>query len=132
MGEACYHFSAEPADWKAASLACRALRAHLLELESAAERLAVGAALRADERLRGAAAWTGGLNPGLLWIWAHSARPVADNHSAVPGAGRCLALAPAATADDYALEGRECALRHRFVCEREPDRANEIKAGRLS
>lgn len=42
--------------------------------------------------------WTGGLNPGLLWIWAHSARPVAGNGSVgdanttVVGEGRCLAL----------------------------------------
>ncbi|XP_026333206.1 uncharacterized protein LOC113240180 isoform X2 [Hyposmocoma kahamanoa] len=124
VGEACYHFSAEAADWKAANLACRKLRANLLELDSAAERRAVAAAMLADKRIRGTDVWTGGLNPGLLWIWSHSARPVAGNGTAggnetvtVVGEGRCLAFVHDPTLNTYVYRGQECALRHRFVCE---------------
>lgn len=53
VGETCYHFSAEAADWKSANLACRRLRANLLELESAAERLTVISAMLGDKRIRG-------------------------------------------------------------------------------
>ncbi|GLH05435.1 Uncharacterized protein GBIM_11037 [Gryllus bimaculatus] len=101
----CYRFARDAVDWKAAAASCRAQGAALLELEDARETKALLAHLRATQHLRGTAFWTGGLNPGLLWLWAGSGRPVAANASAaaahgvgaqdgVRGAGRCLQLAP--------------------------------------
>lgn len=68
--------------------------------------------------------WTGGLNPGLLWIWANSARPVVPKDSTRPedqiaGSGRCLRLTPNAAAKVYAYSGAECSNRHRYVCKHE-------------
>lgn len=68
--------------------------------------------------------WTGGLNPGLLWIWANSARPVVPKDSTRPedqitGAGRCLRLSPNAVTKVYAYTGAECSNRHRYVCKHE-------------
>ncbi|KAK7874395.1 hypothetical protein R5R35_001492 [Gryllus longicercus] len=124
----CYRFARDAVDWKAAAAACRAQGAALLELEDARETKALLAHLRATQHLRGTAFWTGGLNPGLLWLWAGSGRPVAANASAaaahgvgaqdgVRGAGRCLQLAPApGVAFEY--RGVDCGKRARFVCER--------------
>lgn len=68
--------------------------------------------------------WTGGLNPGLLWIWANSARPVVPKDSTRPedqitGPGRCLRLTPNAATKVYAYSGAECSNRHRYVCKHE-------------
>ncbi|XP_063828431.1 ATP-dependent RNA helicase ddx46-like [Ostrinia nubilalis] len=53
VGAGCYHFSGEAGDWKAASLRCRKLRAHLLELDSADEKRAVLFSLLANKKLKG-------------------------------------------------------------------------------
>uniref|UniRef100_A0A2S2QMU7 C-type lectin domain-containing protein n=1 Tax=Sipha flava TaxID=143950 RepID=A0A2S2QMU7_9HEMI len=68
--------------------------------------------------------WTGGLNPGLLWIWANSARPVVPKDSARPedqitGSGRCLRLTLNAATKVYVYSGAECSNRHRYVCKHE-------------
>lgn len=68
--------------------------------------------------------WTGGLNPGLLWIWANSARPVVPKDSTRPedqvtGSGRCLRLTPNAASKVYMYSGAECSNRHRYVCKHE-------------
>ncbi|XP_038208573.1 uncharacterized protein LOC119829917 [Zerene cesonia] len=130
VGSGCYQWSREAADWKGASLACRRQRAALLEL-APPDRRALLAHTLADRQLSGEDFWTGGLNPGLLWIWSHSARPVeaARNDTAIPGEGRCLALAHSA-AGGYALRGRDCAHRLRYVCQKEEDKttlSNEIE-----
>lgn len=66
--------------------------------------------------LSGADFWTGGLNPGLLWIWSHSATPVASNSSdantagssgtTIVGEGRCLALVASHATADYLYRGQ--------------------------
>lgn len=70
--------------------------------------------------------WTGGLNPGLLWIWSNSARPVASNYTENPsnnnnikGNGRCLKLAYNPTLRGYEYQGSECSVRASYVCEHE-------------
>jgi hypothetical protein len=70
--------------------------------------------------------WTGGLNPGLLWIWSNSARPVASNSTANPsnnnnikGNGRCLKLAYNPTLRGYEYQGSECSVRASYICEYE-------------
>ncbi|KAM3957101.1 uncharacterized protein ACR2FA_008891 [Aphomia sociella] len=136
VGGTCYYFSAEAADWKRANLHCRKLRGNLLEFDSDTERKQVLSALLSDKRLRGDDWWTGGLNPGLLWIWSHSAQAVLGNSTAnstqtgVIGEGRCLALTHDPAAVSYRYRGLDCAEKHRFVCEREEDKerlGNEIE-----
>lgn len=76
--------------------------------------------------------WTGGLNPGLLWIWSHSARAVAANNTntdTVVGEGRCLAWVTDPARNTMVYRGQDCALRHRYICENEEDKTklgNEI------
>lgn len=68
---------------------CRGLGGHLVELETVEENQDVVAHLQTDKQVRGKSFWTGGLNPGLLWIWAGSARPVhQDTKQTVSGDGR--------------------------------------------
>lgn len=68
--------------------------------------------------------WTGGLNPGLLWIWANSARPVLPKKPSnrpeeiVVGTGRCLSLA-LNKAKLYQYQGVDCGHRTRYICEHE-------------
>ncbi|XP_072935498.1 uncharacterized protein [Epargyreus clarus] len=121
VGSGCYQWSREAADWKGASVSCRRQRGALLELPDRAQRRVLVAKLLADQDLKGNDFWTGGLNPGLLWIWSHSARPLDGNGTGVAGAGRCLALAHDAAARDYALRGRDCAAPHRYICQRDDD-----------
>lgn len=67
--------------------------------------------------------WTGGLNPGLLWIWANSARPVSSNttdtSNTIKGSGRCLKLAYNPALRSYAYKGAECSERIPYFCEHE-------------
>lgn len=70
--------------------------------------------------------WTGGLNPGLLWIWSNSARPVASNSTENPsnnnnikGNGRCLKLAYNPVLRGYEYQGSECSVRASYICEYE-------------
>lgn len=63
-------------NWKSANSACRALKANLAEFEKVAENEDIVAYLLNQAKLRGKDFWLGGLNPGLLWIWSNSAKPV--------------------------------------------------------
>lgn len=84
--------------------------------------------------------WTGGLNPGLLWIWANSARPVTghNNHTSsnaiknpggpggeeILGNGRCLKLAHNPATRQYNYQGGDCSARYRFICQLEEPSAS--------
>ncbi|XP_050684709.1 uncharacterized protein LOC126979442 isoform X2 [Leptidea sinapis] len=132
VGEECYWWSSETADWKGASIACRKRHAALLELRSDKQHKVVVSKILADRQLKGVDFWTGGLNPGLLWIWSQSARPVegSGSNSSVPGEGRCLALVHDAARAVYHYRGQDCALAHRYVCQLLHDEgrlANEIE-----
>jgi hypothetical protein len=68
--------------------------------------------------------WTGGLNPGLLWIWADSGRPVSatGGHKKpgkleIRGTGRCLLLAYDGGTRSYNLAGADCAKKQHYMCE---------------
>lgn len=86
--------------------------------------------------LRGKEFWTGGLNPGLLWIWSNSGRPVnvpgaidqkQQNFGGIPGEGRCLNVAYDVTLKSYGYKGIDCGTRHSFICELpENTSSNEI------
>ncbi|XP_045456797.1 uncharacterized protein LOC123666809 [Melitaea cinxia] len=140
----CYSWGAA-ADWKAAARACRNLQASLVELLDHQQQRALLAKLLADKALRGNDFWTGGLNPGLLWIWSHSARPVAlDSNSTttttttstnnttsdIPGEGRCLSLVFDPARNSYSLRGSDCSTPLRYICEADEHRdsiSNEIQ-----
>lgn len=74
----CYHFNRdEHADWKSANGRCRQLGGSLAEFASAREFKAVAEYLAANGTMSTSTSyWLGGLNPGLLWIWSSSAKPV--------------------------------------------------------
>ncbi|KAJ0181503.1 hypothetical protein K1T71_003588 [Dendrolimus kikuchii] len=139
VGSGCYHFSSDSANWKNANYACRKLKGSLLELDTDDERRHLVSKLLAEKRLKGGDFWTGGLNPGLLWIWSHSARPVSSNATnsvnstdpmTIVGEGRCLALVHDPAINSYVYRGQDCSLRHRYVCEKEEDKAklsNEVE-----
>lgn len=63
-------------NWKTANSACRTLNANLAEFEKSSENEDIIAHLLNQAKLRGKDFWLGGLNPGLLWIWSNSAKPV--------------------------------------------------------
>ncbi|CAK1541367.1 unnamed protein product [Leptosia nina] len=130
VGDNCYQWSAEAVDWKGASLACRKQRAPLLELHHDNHRKQLISTILADKQLKGKDFWTGGLNPGLLWIWSHSAKPVeASNSTSIVGEGRCLALIYDPALNNYVYRGQDCALKHRYICQKEEDKtklSNEI------
>ncbi|KAK9721613.1 hypothetical protein QE152_g20815 [Popillia japonica] len=80
--------------------------------------------------------WTGGLNPGLLWIWSNSARPVANpgsHHNKNPsvnilGEGRCLRLNFDSSLRTYTYKGTDCGMRHHYICEYQDNTSsNEIR-----
>ncbi|RLU18586.1 hypothetical protein DMN91_008943 [Ooceraea biroi] len=114
MGQNCYHFSNRDFNWKSSASLCRGMGGHLVEFDSIEESQDVIAGLMSDSNLKGKNFWTGGLNPGLLWIWASSARPVhQDTKQSVIGEGR----------------GEDCGLRQRYICELTVDdeSANKIE-----
>ncbi|KAJ8733594.1 hypothetical protein PYW07_014145 [Mythimna separata] len=133
VGDGCYHVSAEPANWKGASYGCRRLKSNMLEIDSDHEKQQLAASILSNKKYKGADFWTGGLNPGLLWIWSHSARPVANNATSAPaivGEGRCLAWVSDPARNELAYRGQDCALKHRYICEKEEDRtklSNDIE-----
>lgn len=91
IAKICYHFDrSEHADWKTANGRCRSLGGHLAEFSNAREFKAVTEFLaNGTTRFTNASYWLGGLNPGLLWIWSGSAKPVnpASNLAAFGGGG---------------------------------------------
>ncbi|CAF4896144.1 unnamed protein product [Pieris macdunnoughi] len=131
VGGVCYEWSTEPADWKGASIACRKQKAALLELQQDADKRQLLSKLLSDKQFKGKDFWTGGLNPGLLWIWSHSAKPVeASNSSSIVGEGRCLALVYDPAINNYVYRGQDCALKHRYICQKEEDKtklSNEVQ-----
>lgn len=82
VGDNCYLFVVnQPTNWKNANSMCRSYGGHLAELEGLNENNdMVAYLLNHRQMLNGYADyWLGALNPGLLWIWSTSARPVNPN-----------------------------------------------------
>ncbi|XP_015436052.1 PREDICTED: C-type lectin domain family 9 member A [Dufourea novaeangliae] len=117
IGQYCYHFSDREFDWKSSSSLCRGMGGYLIEFEKDDEKRDVFASLQTNSKLKGKHFWTGGLNPGLLWIWASSAKPVHQNtKQTVPGDGRCLKLSYNSTSRLYSYQSDDCGARHRYAC----------------
>ncbi|EFN78141.1 C-type lectin domain family 2 member D3 [Harpegnathos saltator] len=130
MGQNCYHFSNRDFNWKSSASLCRGMGGHLVEFDTIEESQDVIAGLTSDFKLKGKDFWTGGLNPGLLWIWASSGRPVyQDTKQPVIGDGRCLKLSYNASSKIYSYRGEDCGSRQRYICELTVDdeSANKIK-----
>ncbi|CAL1676340.1 unnamed protein product [Lasius platythorax] len=130
MGQNCYHFSNRDFNWKSSASLCRGMGGHLVEFDTIEESQDVIAGLMSDSKLKGKNFWTGGLNPGLLWIWASSARPVhQDTKQSVIGDGRCLKLTFNASSKIYSYRGEDCGLRQKYICELTVDdeSANKIE-----
>nr|CAD7591440.1 unnamed protein product [Timema genevievae] len=129
-GKNCYHFSVREFNWKSSASMCKSLGSTLAELESIEENQDVVTFIQANSYLRGKDYWTGGLNPGLLWIWANSARPVSSNSSSadtnIIGEGRCLKLAYNPATRSYVYQGADCSGRINYICEYEDNRTSRV------
>lgn len=82
IGANCYLFGTQQiVNWKTANNICKSFGAHLSELESTNENSDIIAyLLNHHQQYQGHNNfWLGALNPGLLWIWSSSARPVNPN-----------------------------------------------------
>lgn len=80
ISDNCYYINSnQQVNWKTANSACKALNAHLAEFEKTSENEEIMAYLLNQPNHRGRDFWLGGLNPGLLWIWSNSAKPVNPN-----------------------------------------------------
>lgn len=106
-------------------------------METIEENQDIIAYIQNNAYLRGKDFWTGGLNPGLLWIWSNSARPVktiplGNNNNGtsiqIDGDGRCLRLAYNPGLRSYSYKGTDCSIRYSYICELpENTSSNEIR-----
>lgn len=79
VGDNCYLIvTSQMSNWKTANNVCRSYGAYLAELDTVNENNDMAAYLL-NRRHTFSSFWLGGLNPGLLWIWSTSARPVNPN-----------------------------------------------------
>lgn len=80
INQDCYHVGVkEKLDWKSAAQKCKNMGASLAEFEKVDKFQDVIANILSHQEQRGHDFWLGGLNPGLLWIWSTSAKPVNPN-----------------------------------------------------
>lgn len=81
VGKKCYHFgSNRELNWQSANNLCKTLGAHLAEFEEKIElKQMIKFLVDGSAAEKGKDFWLGGLNPGLLWIWSNSARPINAN-----------------------------------------------------
>lgn len=85
-------------NWQAANNLCKSMNAHLAEFEEKIELKQMTKYLLSDAAAteKGKDFWLGGLNPGLLWIWSNSARPINANTN--------LTLAATGKSDDGSVQ----------------------------
>lgn len=75
----------------------------------------------------------GGLNPGLLFIWSNSAKPVIESSNeqkniTIHGEGRCLKFAYNPALRTYLYKGADCSHRYSYICETTQNTAsNELR-----
>lgn len=160
-GANCYYFSdlaGREKDWKQAMQQCKKFGGSLAEMETIEENQDVVAHIQSNSNLKGTYMilirtpirlmlilvlgkdfWTGGLNPGLLWIWSGSARPVSTDNKGtisnstvkIKGDGRCLRLAYDPALRHYSYRGSDCSSRFQYICEI-VDKTTSTKLNRLS
>lgn len=133
----CYHIETKtPADWQTASIRCKSNGARLAEFEKFKDFKPVETYLTDVMGKDTIQMWLGGLNPGLLWIWSSSAKPVATFNETTPsapkkstniqtvtrgteiaGSGRCLNLMSNNTQTHLQYFGEDCSVAHSYICE---------------
>lgn len=80
INQDCYHFGVkERLDWKSATQHCKSVGATLAEFEKIEKYQDVVASILSHQEHRGHDFWLGGINPGLLFIWSTTAKPVNPN-----------------------------------------------------
>lgn len=80
VAKKCYHFgSSREVNWQSANNLCKTMGAHLAEFEEKIELKQITKYIQSQSPDKGKDFWLGGLNPGLLWIWSNSARPINAN-----------------------------------------------------
>lgn len=82
IGENCYLFGTqEKVNWKTANNICRSYGSQLAEFEQVNEHANMITYLHSNKQNFNDKmdVWLGGLNPGLLWIWSTSAKPITNN-----------------------------------------------------
>lgn len=123
-------------NWKSANELCKPLGGNLIEFETSQEKDELFLYLLNIKQLQLNLHnfWTSGLNPGLLWIWSNSARPIIEtpttnnnltltddkiknsNNINIKGDGRCLMLSYNNTIYNYEFIGHECDMKINFIC----------------
>lgn len=85
-------------NWQSANNMCKTLGGHLAEFETKPEYKEVTKYLLGHPTDKGKEFWLGGLNPGLLWIWSNSARPINANTNLTMAAATSPLLSETASA----------------------------------
>ncbi|ODM90614.1 hypothetical protein Ocin01_16067 [Orchesella cincta] len=113
-------------DWKSAENQCTKSGGRLVEMLNYDDFLRVSQFLIKYNSASNSATsdyWIGGINPGLIWIWAESGQPVDmnkrfwndnDNGSALPG---CLKLSYSHRLNTYFFKHSPCGHSQNFICE---------------
>jgi len=142
----CYHISSEVQhrkNWQEAVSSCQKIGAKLAEPQSANELQLLANYLLTRSNQIGGGYWTGGVNPGLLWLWSISGNPVSnipadfwfdspDNNSDGDETNtNCLRLSYDRNLQRYALEGSECQRYLYYVCEYNVDRSTQGRSNNL-
>lgn len=80
INQDCYFFGIkERLDWKSANQECKTRNSTLAEFEKIEKFQDVIGSILSHQEQRGHDFWLGGINPGLLFIWTTSAKPVNPN-----------------------------------------------------
>lgn len=139
IGANCYLIVHTPyTDWQSANALCKSKSSssQLLEFDSFKEYYDVGLFLKSNKKYKKHNYWLGGLNPGLLWIWSSSAKPVNPftnelvteksdaitidtkdtNLTDIHGFGRCLSYSYNSTSKQYIYFGQNCNLKMGYLC----------------
>lgn len=141
IGDNCYIIAHTPStDWQSANVQCKAKskasNSQLVEFDSYKEYYDVGLFLKSNKKYKKHNYWLGGLNPGLLWIWSSSAKPVnpfknelvTDKNDAITidtkdtnltdihGTGRCLSYSYNSTSKQYIYFGQNCNSKMGYLC----------------
>lgn len=139
IGENCYQIVYTPnTDWQSANALCKSKSStsQLLEFDSYKEYFDVGLFLKNNKKYKKHNYWLAGLNPGLLWIWSSTAKPVNSfknelstestdavtvdtkdtNLTEIHGSGRCLSYSFNSTSKNYIYFGQNCNLKMGYLC----------------
>lgn len=139
IGDNCYLIVYTPsADWQSANAFCKSKSStsQLLEFDSYKEYYDVGLFLKSSKKYKKYNYWLAGLNPGLLWIWSSTAKPVNSfknelsteksdaitidskdtNLTEIQGSGRCLSYSFNSTSKNYIYFGQNCNLKMGYLC----------------